>query len=115
MDSPSGETFSLFHFGAGTIRLEIASSLSALSLGGGGQTRDSIMSSVVFVTQVVRSGGSVRLLRIIIHKDISSCRAHIRTNSIYQEPTEANNQLAEKITGEIGKTSLRNLKITSGP
>ena len=81
-----GETFSLFHFGAGTIKLEIAlkerkwmrkffdtfddviedgdedvmimmimmmtrvtmistSSLIALSLGGGGHTRDSIMSS----------------------------------------------------------------------
>ena len=75
---PPGETFSLFHFGAGTIKLEIAcngaaqsvtqmrmmiliimilmtmmlmmiriftSSLIALSLGGGGHTRDSIISS----------------------------------------------------------------------
>merc|ERR1719481_1171728 len=47
VDSPSGETFSLFHLGAGTIKLEIASSLIALSLGGGGHTKDSIMSSVV--------------------------------------------------------------------
>ena len=56
----------------------MASSLSALSLGGGGQTSDSIMSSVVFVTQVVRSGGSVLLLLIIMHRDISSCNQNIR-------------------------------------
>ena len=37
----------LFHLGAGTMRLEMASSLRALSLGGGGQTRDSAMVTIV--------------------------------------------------------------------
>ena len=40
------------------MRLEMAASLRGLSLGGGGQTRLSIMSSVEFFTRFARSGGS---------------------------------------------------------
>ena len=40
------------------MRLEMASSLSATSLGGGGHTSESIMSSVCF-SELRRSGGSV--------------------------------------------------------
>ena len=72
--SPSGETLSLLHLGAGTIKLEMASSLRAESEGGGGHTMLSIKSSVVLATQLVRSGGSVLELLIIMHRDISSCK-----------------------------------------
>lgn len=48
----------LLHDGAGTIILEIISSFKDISLGGGGHTKDSIISSVVFMREA-RSGGSV--------------------------------------------------------
>lgn len=50
---------SLLQLGAGTIIREIISSLSEASVGGGGQTNDSIISSVVFINEA-KSGGSVR-------------------------------------------------------
>ncbi|CAL4062259.1 unnamed protein product, partial [Meganyctiphanes norvegica] len=49
----------LFHVGAGTIMREIISSFREVSVGGGGHTRDSMISSVVFIKDA-RSGGSVR-------------------------------------------------------
>ena len=49
----------LFQLGAGTIIREIISSFSETSVGGGGQTKLSIISSVVFMSEE-RSGGSVR-------------------------------------------------------
>ena len=62
IDCPSYEIGCLLHPGAGTIKLEITSSLIAsLSLGGGGQTRLSMMSSVAFFMVVVQSGGSVMI------------------------------------------------------
>lgn len=49
----------LFHVGAGTIILEIISSFREVSVGGGGHTNDSMISSVVFIKEA-KSGGSVR-------------------------------------------------------
>ena len=45
--------------GAGTIMEDIISSLREDSEGGGGHTRDSMISSVVFISDA-KSGGSVR-------------------------------------------------------
>lgn len=49
----------LLHVGAGTIILEIISSFREVSVGGGGHTNDSMISSVVFIKEA-KSGGSVR-------------------------------------------------------
>ena len=63
--------FSLFHHknlrfpGAGTIKLEMASSLMELSVGGGGQTRLSIMSTLRALGIVDIGGGSVKKRRIM--------------------------------------------------
>lgn len=48
----------LLQDGAGTIILDIISSFNDISLGGGGHTKDSMISSVVFIKEA-RSGGSV--------------------------------------------------------
>lgn len=62
------------HPGAGTMRPVIISSLmTGGSVGGGGQTRLSIMSSVTLIIPE-RSGGSVLDERIIMHSANSSCR-----------------------------------------
>lgn len=62
------------HPGAGTIRPEIISSLiTGGSVGGGGQTKLSIISSVTRIIPV-RSGGSVLEDRIIMQRPTSSCR-----------------------------------------
>ena len=51
--------FGLLKPGAGTIKLEITSSfIASLSLGGGGQTKLSMISSVAFFMVVIQSGGS---------------------------------------------------------
>ena len=73
--------------GAGTIRLEMISSVISWSEGGGGQTRLSMRSSVV-LNRHVTSGGSARQLRIIKESDSSSCN----TDSMYimsKSPTRA--------------------------
>ena len=64
-------TQTLFHHknlrfpGAGTIKLEMASSLMELSVGGGGQTRLSIMSTLRALGIVDIGGGSVKKRRIM--------------------------------------------------
>ena len=51
--------------GAGTIKLEMASSLMELSVGGGGQTKLSIMSTLRALGIVDIGGGSVKKLRVL--------------------------------------------------
>lgn len=72
----------LLQAGAGTMRPDIMSSeMTGGSLGGGGHTRESIISSVAARITPVSSGGSVRddLCAIIYSKKKS--KIHIRTMS----------------------------------
>lgn len=64
----------LLHVGAGTIILEIISSFREVSVGGGGHTNDSMISSVVFIKEA-KSGGSVREdLEAIEEDSVLECR-----------------------------------------
>lgn len=61
----------LLHPGAGTMRLEIISSLIILSLGGGGHTRLSMISSVVDLRLLLSSGGSRWSLKFYFKNELS--------------------------------------------
>ena len=77
--------------GAGTIKLEMASSLMELSVGGGGQTKLSIMSTLRALGIVDIGGGSVKSKDIMVYIFLFVClflnRKNISTIQFYQKVT----------------------------